>query len=179
VTNPIYFRVADDTVMPRAPATEVAPQYDNGPATRWHTELSSSSRAALDAVPNISGTELLLRWALGGLKSDSSYVASVMTAGSMIGNYNRLIFTARAEGPMRVSVQLRTDTDERWRRSVYLDDSPREVVVFFDEMRPIGRTSQRRLPLGSVRDVLFVIDRVNTALGTAGKLWIDDVKYGR
>jgi hypothetical protein len=62
---------------------------------------------------------------------------------------------------------------------VYLDETPRDVTVFFDEMTPRGVTSQRRPVLSTVRDVLFVIDTVNTKPGTSGVIWIDDVKYGK
>jgi hypothetical protein len=33
--------------------------------------------------------------------------------------------------------------------------------------------------LSDVRDLLFVIDTVNTKPGTSGVIWIDDVKYAR
>lgn len=177
VTNPIYLRAADDHVAPSAPATAFAPQDES--AERWHVETNPTSKAAVDTVRAISGMETLLRWAIGGRRSDSPFAAAVMTAGRGMENYRQLTFTARAEQPMRLSVQLRTDTGERWRRSVYVDDTRREVVVLFDDVRPVGKTAQRRVPLASVRDVLFVVDTVNTALGAAGKVWIDDVKYGR
>jgi hypothetical protein len=102
-----------------------------------------------------------------------------MPAGTLLPAYDRLLFTGRAEKPVRLSVQFRLETGERWRRSVYLDEAAREVVVFFDDARPVGTTSQRRLPLGQVRDVLFVVDTVNTKPGSAGQFWIDDVQYGR
>jgi hypothetical protein len=46
-----------------------------------------------------------------------------MPAGAAIAMYDRLVFTARADKPMRVSVQLRASQGEgeRWHRSVYLD----------------------------------------------------------
>ena len=51
--------------------------------------------------------------------------------------------------------------------------------MLFDDVRPVGLTLPRRLPLNSVRDVLFVVDTVNANPGTAGQFWIDDVQYGR
>jgi hypothetical protein len=83
---------------------------------------------------------------------------------------------------MRISVQLRIPEGpegERWQRSVYVDQMPREISVFFDEVTPRGPTSTRRPVLGKVQSVLWVVDPVNTALGSSGQVWIDDVKYGR
>jgi len=33
--------------------------------------------------------------------------------------------------------------------------------------------------LADVRDVLFVVDTVNTRPGVSGQLWLDEVKVGR
>ena len=83
---------------------------------------------------------------------------------------------------MRMSVQLRAPggTDgERWQRSVYLDEMTREITIYFDDMRPAGPTRTERPPLDAIDSVLFVVDTVNTALGSNGRVWIDDVKYAR
>ena len=184
VSNPLYVGFGTEPPLPvRPPATELASQYENGEASGFAIEASPRSAAAIDVVPApAGGRQLAIRWALGGSLSQSPYAAVVMPAGPALGGYDRLMFTARADRPMRVSVQIRVPTagaGERWHRSVYVDETPREMTVFFDEMTPRGFTSQRRPTLSSVRDVLFVIDTVNTKPGTSGVLWIDDVKYGR
>jgi hypothetical protein len=114
--------------------------------------------------------------------SESPYAALVMPAGPALGGYDRVMFSARASRPMRISVQVRVPAagaGERWQRSVYLDETARDVTVFVDDMTPRGETTQRRPLLSAVRDLLFVVDTVNTKPGTAGQIWIDDVKYGR
>jgi hypothetical protein len=183
VSNPLYVGFGADPPLPtRPPPTEFATQYENGFAPDCTVETSPRSVAALDVVPAVPGTELSLRWALGGTEADSPYAAIVKPAGPALSGYDRLMFTARADRPMRLSVQLRVPTPgagERWHRSIYLDDTPREVTVFFDEMTPLGVTSQRRPLLSLVGDLLFVIDSVNTKPGTAGVIWLDDVKYAR
>lgn len=186
VSNPIY--VAQPTPEatpkdPRGPATEFAVQYDNGFATDWDVENSPGSAGALDSVPAVGGgTELSFRYALSGTASAAAYVALVMPATPGISGYDRLMFRARANHPMRLSIQLREPTGElgeRWRRSIYLDTQPRPVTVYFDEFTPAGFTSRRRPVLSNVQSVLFVIDTVNTDVGTNGQIWMDDVKYGR
>ncbi len=179
VTNPIYVRLQDVKPAARGEPSDRAPLYENGEARGWRIEASPRSKAALDVTRTITGTELLLRWGIGGTLSESPYAALAMPAGTLISGYDRLLFTARADKPMRLSVQFRTGNGERWRRSVYLDETTRQVAVFFDDARPAGATTQRRLPLGQVRDVLFVVDTVNTKPGSAGQFWIDDVLYGR
>ena len=104
-----------------------------------------------------------------------------MPAGQAFSAHDRLIFSAHSDHPMRLSVQIRTPEgdDMRWRRSVYLDERDREVTVLFDDMRAVSAATPPKPTLSKVTDVMFVIDTVNTKPGTAGQVWIDDVKYGR
>ena len=53
------------------------------------------------------------------------------------------------------------------------------LTVYFDDVTPRGFTTRRRPVLSNVQSVLFVIDSVNTPVGTNGRIWIDDVKYAR
>ena len=179
VTNPIYVRDRDEPAPGRGDAAEHALLYGDGEAVGWRIEKNERSKAALDVVRTITGTELLLRWALGGTTSESPFVALAMPAGESLAAYNRLSFTARSDQPMRLAVQFRLENGDRWRRSIYLDEQSRPVSVFLDELRPAGPTAQARMTVAAVRDVLFVIDTVNTKPGASGRVWIDDVKYGR
>lgn len=186
VSNPIYVgRPAVDppAVVPRAAPTQRADLYVDGPADGWSVEHSASSQAAVDAVKAVAGTQVLLRYALAGPASEHPFAALVAPAGPALPAYDRLTFTAQADRPMRVSVQLRApgedDVGQRWHRSVYVDPTPREITVFFDELLPRGATSAHRPPLPDVQSILFVVDTVNTPSGTAGRLFLDDVRYER
>jgi hypothetical protein len=181
VSNPIYVGLVEEDDAPARPLTETAFHYQNGPAAEWRAATSDRSRAVLDVVPGPGGTQLSLRYGLGGTRSDSPYAALVAPAGTLK-DYDRVVFTARASQPMRLSVQIRVPTGgdgERWHRSVYLDPEPREITVFFDDMRPRGQTSQPRPDLSAVHALMFVVDTVNTRPGSSGQFWIDDVRYGR
>jgi len=181
VSNPIYVgeRSIDDEPLIRAVATQFSSRYDNGQAEEWTIEKSPASAATLDRVGAVGGTQLSMRYALGGTVSDGAYAAVVMPAGSDVSQYDRLTFSAYADKPMRVSIQLRSSAGERWHRSVYIDQVARPVTVFFDDMTPSGATRTRTPALANTTAVLFVIDSVNTRLGTNGRLWLDDVKYAR
>ena len=105
-----------------------------------------------------------------------------MPAGPDLASHDRLIFTARASRPMRLSVQLRvprSTAGERWQRTFYLDEMPKAVTVYFDDVRPRGPTSAARPDLAAVQSVLFVVDTVNAEVGASGQIWIDDVRYAR
>lgn len=181
LSNPIYVRSAEPPLPARAQAVERSVQYANGPA-EWQVEQGARGQGALDVLPAVDGTELSLRYALSGTVGEGPFVALAMPAGTVAG-YDRLTFTARASKPMRVSIELRlplsTMEGERWHRSVYVDETPRAITVFFDQLTPRGSTTQRRPDLAIVQDVLFVVDSMNTSPGSSGQLWIDDVAYER
>ena len=189
VSNPIYvgYDATDEVPSDARPrASRFAAQYENGPATGWTIETSAASLGALNVVKAVEGTQLSLRYALGGAASSSPFTAFVMPAGSAFAEYDRLMFTGRADRPMRLSVQLRepgrevgAEAGERWHRSVYLDSTLRNVTVYFDDMTSRGATSSPRPTPASVRSILFVVDTVNTPLGGNGTFWIDDVRYAR
>lgn len=184
VSNPIYVGMdvvatEPDAVPPQSVA--VAPVYQDGPAVGWQVERSPRSLVELDVVPSVGGTQLSLRYGLGGTVSERPYVALVAPASPAPSDFDRLIFTIRALRPMRLSVQVRASgqaQDVRWRRSVYLDDTPRTIAVFLDDMTPVGQAAGRPVPSG-IHDVLFVVDTVNAAPGSSGQIWIDDIKYAR
>jgi len=129
----------------------------------------------------LPGSQALLRFALSGTAADNPYAAFVIPANAAIATADRLVFTARADRPMRVSVQLRAPggEGERWHRSVYLDRTPRTIDLPFADFRPVSRTSAAQPVLSKVDAVLFVIDAVNTKIGSNGQLTIGDIKYGK
>jgi hypothetical protein len=135
----------------------------------------------MDVVPVARGTELALRYAVGGAASSSPYAAFALSTDASIAEYDRLVFTARADRAMRLSVQLREPRGadgERWHRSVFVGTEPREITVYFNDLRPLG-TSRERPTMASIDSILFVMDTVNTPLGGNGRIWVDDVKFAR
>ena len=183
VSNPIFVRDATpEQSPPPVPLGQASTAYDDGEAKDWRVERSARSEGALDVLLALPGRQLRLRYALGGTLSESPYVAAVMPAGAEVSNYLALRFTAYAAQPMRISVQLRAPRGgdgDRWRRSVYLDETPREITVRFDDMRRVSDASPERPALADVRDVLFVVDTVNTAPGGTGQVWLDRISYVR
>ena len=78
-------------------------------------------------------------------------------------------FARSASRPMRISVQARhPQSGDRWQRSIYLDAEPRDVIVPFDEMTPVG--SSGRLRSRTRRHAAVRRRHDQHAPGTAGKL---------
>lgn len=180
VSNPIYVEsdIPPETAARRPAPGSVVVQYDNGPAAGWRVEHSHRSAAAFDVVRAVGGTQIAFRYALGGSLAENPSAAIVMPAGAAIGTMKTLLFTAHADRPMRLSVQLRArGTGARWRRSVYLDTTPRQASIRFDDMTPRGAPQSVRPELATVESVLWVVDTVNTKPGASGQVWIDDVEY--
>jgi hypothetical protein len=185
LSNPIYVgswdAAAPSATVDRA-ARSVETQYADGPATGWSIETSRQAVGKLDVIGATPGTQLLMRFALAGAEEDGPYVALAMPAGEALSRHDRIVFMAHSDRPMRMSVQLRVANGgmgERWRRSVYLDATPREISVLFDDMTAVDPGTPRRPDLAAVRSVLFVVDTVNAKAGDSGQVWLDDVRYER
>jgi hypothetical protein len=180
VSNPIYVGTTARTIGAEAAPTDARFLYRNGPAAEWTVEHSPRARGAVSVIGAVGGTQVLFRFALGGSTAESPFVALAMPAGSDVTGHDRLAFSGRANRPMRVSVQLRATrggTEHRWRRSVYLDEEARLVTLPLSDFRPTTPATPVDLP--AVTSILFVVDQVNTKLGTSGQIWLDDVRYQR
>jgi hypothetical protein len=185
LSNPIYAlstarRSDPGASLPPAAHTDV--RYTDGPATDWHVEKSPRSQGALDVVAALRGTQLLMRYALGGTEDEAPFVAFAMSVPEGLATYDRLEFVAQSSRPTRIWIQLRVPGSGQgtsWHRSVYVDETPRTLSVAFAEMRPLEANTVGEPVLADVRDVLFVVDTVNTRPGVNGQLWVDDVKLVR
>ena len=178
VSNPIYVggrAVPDSSKAPTI--SETRSVYANGSVTDWRIEKSARSEATLSAAPAVDGTQLLLRYGLGGTLAEGPYVAAVIATGPELTRFTSVRFTARSMQPMRLTFQVRAaGNDRRWGKSVYLEQMPRTVTIAFDQMLPLGDATGRPV-LEDVRDLLFVVDTVHTQQGASGQVWLDDISY--
>ena len=182
LSNPIYVGIEapPETSSRAAPIAQTVAVYSNGPAADWRLEKSVRSEGTIGVAKSVDGTQLLLRYGLGGTRSESPYVAAVIASGSDLARFTGIAFTARAMQPMRLTFQLRASgaADRRWGRSVYLDKMARTVTIPFDEMLPLGAATGQPL-LEDVRDLLFVVDTVHAKQGSSGQVWLDEIRYVR
>jgi len=180
VSNPIYVR-GPEARLPaaRPPATTTQPLVEGRAGDAWRFETDPTSLAALDVVETPTGTGLRFRYGLAGGTRGGQFVALAVNTPGGLAAFDRLTFTARAERPMRISVQTRVavkpSEDERWQRSVYIDTVDGERTIYFDDLTPISDTRAYRPPLADVHSIVFAIDMTNTKPGASGRLWINNV----
>jgi hypothetical protein len=185
LSNPIYVRAAGPVpaVPSRAPATDSIALFDGGDTSAWNTETDRVSVAALEVARGLTGPELRFRFGLATGPPAHQFAGMAVFPKGGVGSFDRLTFTARAEQPMRVSVQLRAVAsaghDDRWQRSVYVDTADREQTVFFDNLTPVGTTTTYRPVPGQAHSIVFAIDTTNTRPGTSGRLWLKNVRLER
>jgi hypothetical protein len=158
------------TTVPVVPALTMPLGADRG----WRAEHDAASTGEVTAGPQDVG----LTFALGGGPSAGQYAAVVSDVDGQDA-FDGVRFTARADRPMRVSLQVRLLSGQRWRRSVYVDGTARAVGVHLDEFQPVETASVLRPNAARIRSVLFVIDTLNTAPGTRGTLTVSNVALSR
>lgn len=92
--------------------------------------------------------------------------------------FEEIRLTVRADRPRRFSVQVRlpgSGDGERWVRSVYADQTPRDIRVRLEDFEPADRPTSRRPVAARLQSLLFVVDEPHTARGTSGRLEISRV----
>jgi hypothetical protein len=173
-SNPIYVRgIASPAAPPPPPKSPEArlSLIDEGAATNWNVEHDPRSQASVDVARGEDG--LVMRYALSAGANAHQFSGLVAATPNGLRPYDRLAVVARAEHPMRVSVQVRTeDAKERWQRSIYVDTSDQRRTVVFDDMTPVGATSSPRPRLDRIGSVLFVVETTNAKPGSSGRLWV-------
>jgi hypothetical protein len=83
---------------------------------------------------------------------------------------------------MRLSVQIKLagpGGGQRWRRSVYLDSEPRTLVLPLSSFIAADRPTSQQPIFSVIREVLLVVDTVNTAPGSRGTIWLSSAALGR
>ena len=114
----------------------------------------------------------------GGVTVEARLDAPFAQIGNVVElDEDRVAFTGRASGPMRVSIQVRSSaTARRWIRSVYLSDRAAPVTIALREMTPGDPTQQAPLDLAGIDAILVVVDTVNTSPGSSGEVWISELR---
>jgi hypothetical protein len=145
----------------------------------WSLERDSTSEGSTSAE---DAGRLRVTYRLGEGVAHGQYVAAVHEADRETGvEYIR--FTGQAERPMRLSVQVRLPEGRgshglRWRRSIFLDTTPRTFSLRLQDFEPADRPTARRPVVTPLHSVLFVVDTVNAQPAANGAFWLSDVALG-
>jgi hypothetical protein len=183
-SNAIYVRSPEPKAkLPgRPPATTSEPLFDGQTTNGWQVEHDPRSAGAIEVAKGLAGPELRFRYALANDAPGGEFVAISYTTLNGIAPNDRLTFTAHAERPLRMSVQLRNGAapqPERWQRSFYVDMFEQERTLHFDDLTPVGVTSTWRPVLPEIRSVIFTIDTTNAKPGSSGRVWIRNIALQR
>jgi hypothetical protein len=183
VSNHITFGRLAEPMAGRPPRVEDPsgriPLFVDGDGHEWGIEKSARADGRVAAVKAVGGTQLSVRFALGGSLAEHPFVAASRPVDAPPAGYDAIYLTVRSTRAMRLSVQLRAGREpgaRRWAHSVYLDETPREVRLPFSAFHPVG--TEPSLTLADVTSLLLVVDTVNTALGTSGQFWVEDLLFG-
>jgi hypothetical protein len=184
VSNPIYVLRSARSVRQVASPYESVRVLTDGQGTRpWTIEKHPASDARIGQGRAPDGTAAThFSWRLASGVPSGQYAALALpVSGADFADSNAVAVTLQAPRPMRVSVQLRVPDGKglRWQRSVYLDSTPRTVVVPFSEMRAIEAGPDSRVDINRADTLLLVVDTVNTVPGSAGECWVGPVRVVR
>ncbi len=176
VSNPIYLREGsplDYDLSGEAGSLMNSTQLFPAEPFGWSVEHDPGSTADLQRLPG--GTEMHFRYTLASDPNVRPAVALAAPPQPILPN-DSLLLMIRSERPMRVAVQLRGGSDpsreERWQRSVYIDERERPIVVDFGDMMPVGVTKTARAPLDQSPSVVLMVDTANAKPGSSGQIWI-------
>jgi hypothetical protein len=182
ISNPIYAGVTFPAAGPaRSAPAESRPLFDGQITKWWRTEVAPMSTVALDLAPGEGGAELRMRYALSAAPGSGPYAAAGVELPDRAAPYDRVTFTARADKPMRISVRFRNlgPPPEHWQRSVYIDETPREHTIRFDDVAPVGPARTPHPDPRDIHDILFVVETTYSRPGSAGQIWIRNVLLQR
>jgi hypothetical protein len=188
LSNAVYVRTPQPLQAPEpVPVTIETALFDGRTDSGWHLETDPASKAAVDVGQTLTGFELRYRYALAGDSAAGNQWAALVwgapkgRAPVNVADFNRLTFTARAERPMRISVQLRTfDAGRalrRWQRSAFLDTFDQEHTIHFKDLVPTAGTDPEKPLMDQASEILFVVDTANSKPGTAGRFWIRSAAF--
>ena len=175
VSNPIYAgQVAAPVAAEAAPTTPTVnvPQPGKG----WDIEHDPASTGNW----SVDQHAIKFDYQLGAGSPAGQFAALATPIAGNIG-VDRIEFVAHASPPARISVQVRLPggpAGNRWRRSVYLDETPRTFILRLRDFEFVDRPTTLRPNVARVQTVLFVVDTINTPPGRAGSIWVFDPKVG-
>ncbi len=180
VTNPIYARPVLTDAGPRRVAAPqlVVPLAASGEPSRWASEAAAGAGARAAAVPGRAAT-VAFTWRLG--EGAEQFSAIRFDTPPALATFDRLVVRATADRPMRVWVQLRSPEDggRRWGRSIYLDQTAREVVIPWHDLAPLDPEGPREVPVAGVTALLLVADTVHARAGSTGTVTFSEFWLAR
>lgn len=167
VTNPIYVRERSGTA-----------EASTSPPALAVTDVSAAPNTERDQVSQASVTGGPADWrfsfSLAPEGPVAPWAAAVWPLPDEAAAHDGVRVTLSSDRAIRVSWQLRTPgaTDDRWRRSVFVDSTPRSYDLGFETFKRVRADLPLRAPLPAGSALLLVVDFVNNDPGTAGTVTV-------
>ena len=177
LSNPIVsgYPESGDEPAADAPAAEATLDVSRG---GWTIEKHAASDGGVAQEPDA----VRFSYRLAGGSPAGQFAAAVRPVENGDA-WDAIVLTARASEPTRLWVQLRlsdSGTGQRWGRSVFLDSTSRTLRLPIRDFAPLEpRASASRPNVVQVRDVLIVVDTVNSAPGREGVVAIEGLRLER
>lgn len=173
VTNPVYVH------LPPAPVLSVPADIESGALPEeaaWHLETDPASKGTVAT----NGRAVSFTYTLGAGDRASQFAAAATDLAGVPDRFERILLTASATRPGRLSVQLRYPPQGlRWGTSVYVDPTPRALRVALDRMRPLDRQTGPAPGLARAGALLLVVDLTNARPGDSSEVHVSDVRFAR
>ena len=183
VSNPIYAGRPKDMVWLTQPTySEAEKALFDGTLAAWTIEHATTSEGRVEVTSEGGRPRLHFTWRLAGGPPSGQYAALALPVqGSIVKDFTNLSIRASAPRPVRLSVQVRIPQAGglRWKRSIHVGEPAPDNVINLGDMKPIEAPAGTRLDLSRIDTLLFVVDTVNATPGSAGELWIEDVRWRR
>jgi hypothetical protein len=176
VSNPIY--VGTPSTGPageaRGPVERSLALLDPAALAAWHIENERRSEASVARAEGPAGGECLLAIVIRACCGAPSRWSGLRRRGA-------LGFECRARPQRGTDAAVRPVQGPGGRDGQRLHDrkpreTPREVTVSVNDMRPIGPTDSERPDRRRIDGLLLVVDTTNARGGTTGKVWLRDVR---
>jgi hypothetical protein len=156
----------------------VTPQPADAQSPRWAIEHDPLSEGRL----SIEDGRVRFDYRLGEGIARGQYAALTYAPEGQDG-IETVNFVATSSAPMRVSIQVRLPegrgrTAQRWRTSIYVDQTPRPFVLRLQDFEPADRPTVRRPVVTPIQALLVVADTVNSRPGSTGTVWLSNVSLG-
>lgn len=168
VTNPIYVRERRTaSVAASAPEPDLVTELRKLGPPRIEQDDASTIEVLTDSSGGFDMT-----YTLASEGRVPPWVAAAWTLPDDAGEFDGVTVTMDADGPLRVSWQLRSPAsgDERWRKSVFVSSVRQTRNLAFTVFKPVRRDLPQSAPLVTGSALLLVVDSVNAEPGTSGRL---------
>ena len=179
LTNPIYVGLAEThklaNLRPTSPITSRTPIATH----LWTAEASAGSNSALVPVTLPDGTPAIeWQYSLAAGSRGSQFAAMRFPITTGLAAHDRLQLRARSDRPHRVWAQMRASTGERWGVTFFVGPDLEQRDLRFEDFHPFAGVASRP-PLERIDSLLLVIDTLNTAPGSTGKVAFTDLWLAR